>query len=287
MSLLLENISKNYNGRQVLNEINLDCQKGEIIGLVGRNGVGKSTLLKIIAGVITDYEGNVTKEGNVGYLSERNPMYPQMYVSEYLSWLNNLNFNTTLASDLLSRLIDQLGLRAVGGQKISTLSKGYRQRVGLAAALLSNPEILILDEPINGLDPIQIKEYRNLIKTYAKDKIVILSSHLMQEIEAICDRVVTLKDGAILNDQYLQNIGSDEGQNIYLVLDRSIDISLIEENKKIVSVSSLEESILHIRGKKNTDIRPILFDAVVAQQGRILEMRNLSDSNSNPFNPSL
>jgi ABC-2 type transport system ATP-binding protein len=287
MNLVLTNISKKYEGRQVLEGIDLDCKAGEIIGLVGRNGVGKSTLLKIIAGVISDYEGSISKEGHVGYLSERNPMYPQMYVAEYLTWRNQLNSDRIKNDEQLNLLIDQLGLSQVGGQKIQTLSKGYKQRVGLAAALLSDPEILILDEPINGLDPVQIKEYRSLIKDYASDKIVILSSHLMQEIEAICDRVVSLKDGRISADQYIQDGAKSNHQIILIHSDGSIDLSKLEEINDIVEVVDLGDNKFTVKADEGIDIRPVLFDTIVAQDMRILEMRTVSDSASELFNPSL
>jgi len=287
MSLVLSNISKKYEGREVLSNISLECHKGEIVGFVGRNGVGKSTLLKIIAGIITDYDGSIDNHGPVGYLSERNPMYPQMYVAEYLSWLSQLNDENEEGINKLSILVDQLGLQAVGGKKINTLSKGFRQRVGLAAALMGDPEILILDEPINGLDPVQIQDYRNLIKANAANKIIILSSHLMQEIEAICDRVVSLKEGKISDDTYLKNTRKANYQVIQILLDKAIDIDALKALNGIDVISELGNNKLKITGKEGVDIRPILFDFVVDQGCRLLEMRNDTNTVSELFNPSV
>lgn len=273
MSLQLQNISKSYREQVVLDDISLELQRGEIVGLVGRNGVGKSTLLKIIAGVLSDFEGVVNKDSRIGYLSEKNPLYPQMYVSEFLIWIQQLNPNKS-GTNPIEAIIDKVGLREVAGKKISTLSKGYKQRVGLAAALLSDPEILILDEPINGLDPIQIAEYRGLIKSLRKNKVIILSSHLMQEIEAICDRVLLLKDGKIRDDYYIKTEKNITGNNVIVRVDQVLDINKLRSLATIKKATQIEALLYQVEGVEGEDVRPVLFDFVVAQEARILEMRS-------------
>ena len=209
-------LSKSYKTKKVLNNISFDVFKGNILGLVGKNGAGKSTILKILSSLI-DFGGDVfinkksikntdsEHKKNVGYLSENNPLYMDFYIQEYLTFIGNLN--GLFKDDLEKRkklVIELCGLNSFQNEKISNLSKGYRQRVGIASAFIHDPDILILDEPTTGLDPSQILEIRELIKNLAKNKIVIFSSHLLNEINEICDKVIFLDKGNIVLDSNLR-----------------------------------------------------------------------------------
>ena len=209
-------LSKSYKTKKVLNNISFDVFKGNILGLVGKNGAGKSTILKILSSLI-DFGGDVfinkksikntdsEHKKNVGYLSENNPLYMDFYIQEYLTFIGNLN--GLFKGDLEKRkkiVIELCGLNSFQNEKISNLSKGYRQRVGIASAFIHDPDILILDEPTTGLDPSQILEIRELIKNLAKNKIVIFSSHLLNEINEICDKVIFLDKGNIILDSNLK-----------------------------------------------------------------------------------
>jgi len=216
MSINVENITKSYGDQKALNNISFKIKKGEIVGFLGPNGAGKSTMMKILTTYIKSFEGNasvnsysVTKEKlsvqkSIGYLPEHNPLYLDMYVREYLSF--NAEIYKVEKSEV-EKIIELTGLTPEANKKIEALSKGYRQRVGLANALLHNPDILILDEPTTGLDPNQLIEIRELIKKVAKEggKTVLLSTHIMQEVEAICDRVIIINKGEIVHDKSIKD----------------------------------------------------------------------------------
>ncbi|MFT4802289.1 MAG: ABC-2 type transport system ATP-binding protein [Flavobacteriaceae bacterium] len=215
MSIKVENITKKYGDQIALNQVSFSIPKGEIVGFLGPNGAGKSTMMKILTTYISTFEGNarvnkhsvsdekIQVQKCVGYLPEHNPLYTDMYVREYL------NFNAEvykIDKAQVESVIEQTGLSSEAHKKIEQLSKGYRQRVGLANALLHNPEVLILDEPTTGLDPNQLIEIRDLIKKVAKEsgKTVLLSTHIMQEVEAICDRVIILNKGNLIHDKSIK-----------------------------------------------------------------------------------
>lgn len=271
MILQLEDISKSYKDNLVLDDISLTFRTGEIVGLVGVNGVGKSTLLKIIAGLIPNYKGQVIAKGRVGYLSERNPLYPDMYVIEYLRWIKKLNA-TQSSPWSINELMHQVGVSEVAAQKIKTLSKGYRQRVGLAATLIDNPPILLLDEPINGLDPVQIADYHGLIRSLKQERVVILSSHLLQEIEALCDRVLKLEDGKVVTDKYLNK--TKEGlQRLRVIFDSdTIDETSLLALTSIDSVIKKGDNQFEISVLDDDKSRMEIFDHAVQSGVRILEM---------------
>lgn len=216
MSLKVENITKSYGNQKALNQVSFAIKKGEIVGFLGPNGAGKSTMMKILTTYISSFEGKawvndfsvlddkMKVQKCVGYLPEHNPLYTDMYVREYLK------FNAEvykIEKGQIEKVIEQTGLSQEAHKKIEQLSKGYRQRVGLASALLHNPEVLILDEPTTGLDPNQLVEIRELIKKVAKKsgKTVLLSTHIMQEVEAICDRVIILNKGSIIHDKSIKD----------------------------------------------------------------------------------
>ena len=213
----LENICKSFGKQQVLRDVSLAIGEGEIVGLLGPNGAGKSTLMKIVIGLWQADSGQVTAPRRIGYLPERNPLYEEMYVREYLQFMARMTEDGKgrkqgLASRFVGveELIARVGLTAEAHKKIGQLSKGYRQRVGLAQALLGEPEMLILDEPTTGLDPNQLVEIRDLIRTEGKQRTIILSTHILQEVQEVCSRVVILDHGVVKMDKPIGEIENME-----------------------------------------------------------------------------
>ncbi|WP_332021842.1 ABC transporter ATP-binding protein [Kaistella sp.] len=209
MSLQIINLSKKFGSQTALNGINIEIGKSEIIGLLGPNGAGKSTLMKSIVGALKIEQGSILFNGkdvtqneteskkNMGFLPENNPLYPEMYVKEYLNFVADIH---KIRKERIDEVIELVGITPEKSKKIAQLSKGYKQRVGLAQAILHSPDLLILDEPTNGLDPNQIIEIRNVIKEIGKEKTVILSTHIMQEVEALCSRVILIHQGNVIQD---------------------------------------------------------------------------------------
>ncbi len=217
MSVVIENITKIFGTQKAVDSVNISIDKGEVVGFLGPNGAGKSTLMKIICCYLTPNTGTVKVCGydifenpievkrNIGYLQESNPLYIDMYIAEYLSFIADI-YKVPNKKKRVQEIIELTGLVPEYNKKIGQLSKGYRQRVGLAQALIHDPEVLILDEPTTGLDPNQLTEIRTLIKNLGKDKTIVLSTHIMQEVEAICDRVIIINKGKIITDDSTENI---------------------------------------------------------------------------------
>ena len=201
----LQHISKSFGSQKVLNDVSLEIPAGQIVGLLGPNGAGKSTLMKILIGLWSADSGTVSAPSRIGYLPENNPLYEEMYVTEYLQFMAKMT-NDKCQMTNVDALIDKVGLTPERHKHIRELSKGYRQRVGLAQALLGDPELLILDEPTTGLDPNQLVEIRSLIRSLGKDRTVILSTHIMQEVREMCDRVVILDHGTVKADLPIDQI---------------------------------------------------------------------------------
>lgn len=228
MSIIVKNLTKTYGGQRAVDAVSFTINKGEIVGFLGPNGAGKSTTMKMITGYLCSDSGDISVSGidvtkdplsakkKIGYLPESNALYYDMYVKEYLDFIADVHkiHNKQLA---ISKVIEQVGLTKEKSKKVGQLSKGYKQRVGLAAALLHNPEVLILDEPTSGLDPNQIIEIRNVIKEQGKDKLVLFSSHILQEVEAICDRVIIINKGKIVADDKLSNLQKISSTNVVRV----------------------------------------------------------------------
>lgn len=270
MSIEVQNISKSYGTQKALDNINFTIKKGEIVGFLGPNGAGKSTLMKILTTYISADEGSATVNGHdvktaskqvqksVGYLPEHNPLYLDLYVKEYLA------FNADVYKVSKSRILEVIeltGLLPESHKKIGQLSKGYRQRVGLAAALLHNPEVLILDEPTTGLDPNQLAEIRDLIKNIGKEKTVFLSTHIMQEVEAICDRVIIINKGKIVTDKKLDKlIAEEQSQIIEVEFDKEVQESLLKNLLQLSDIKNISGNIWELTFLSNEDMRPILFD---------------------------
>ena len=211
MSLIIKNLNKNFKDFRVLNNISLELKKGEITGLLGVNGAGKSTLIRILAGYYDDWDGQISMNGLnykknlkeikkiTGYLPENNPLYKEMYVEEYLKFIISLY---RVKVENYNEIIEKTGLSDVLKKKISILSKGFKQRIGIASSIIHNPLLLLMDEPISGLDPLQLNEIRSLIKGLSKNKIILFSSHILQEIDLVCDKIIIINRGKIILNEY-------------------------------------------------------------------------------------
>lgn len=270
MSIEVNSISKSYGEQKALNEISFKIEKGEIVGFLGPNGAGKSTLMKILTTYLLADSGSAHVNGHdvmtntkevqrsIGYLPEHNPLYLDLYVREYLA------FNADVYNVPKSRIeevIQLTGLTPESHKKISQLSKGYRQRVGLANALLHNPDVLILDEPTTGLDPNQLMEIRNVIKNAGKDKTVFLSTHIMQEVEAICDRVIIIDKGQIVADKKLEKLISEDSEQIIEVeFDYKVEEQLLAKLENITSYINTHDMTWELTFVTDKDMRPAIFD---------------------------
>jgi len=254
MSIEVKELTKIYGEQKAIDNISFNINKGEIVGFLGPNGAGKSTTMKIITGYLQQENGealvcgtNVKKQPletkkKIGYLAEANPLYYDMYVKEYLGFVADVHSVVGNRSSAINKVIELVGLTPESKKKIGQLSKGYKQRVGLAAALIHEPEVLILDEPTTGLDPNQIIEVREIIKNLGRNKTVLFSSHILQEVEAICDRVIIINKGKIVADDTVSNL-QNANKNSHLVLvqfKESVDSGLINSLKDIVAAEYLE-----------------------------------------------
>lgn len=270
MSIEVTNLSKSYGAQKALDSITFSVKKGEIVGFLGPNGAGKSTLMKILTTYLAADEGvalvndkNVisdTKEVQkiIGYLPEHNPLYLDLYVREYLAFNADVY---KVPSSHIQEVIELTGLTPESHKKIGQLSKGYRQRVGLANALLHNPEVLILDEPTTGLDPNQLVEIRNVIKNVGKDKTVFLSTHIMQEVEAICDRVIIIDKGKIVADKKLEVlIAADKEQIIEVEFDLKVTEDQINSIPHLKSFIKNSDYLWELTFLSSQDMRPTVFD---------------------------
>ena len=269
MSIEVQQVSKNYGTQKALDGVSFTIKSGEIVGFLGPNGAGKSTMMKIISTFITQTEGVVMVNGHnvsnepmlvkksVGYLPEHNPLYLDMYVKEYLQF--NASIHGVRKSHIFE-VIEQVGLTPEVHKKIGQLSKGYRQRVGLAVALLHDPEVLILDEPTTGLDPNQLVEIRNLIKEIGKTKTILFSTHIMQEVEAICDRVIIIDRGKMVTDKNLNEIKSNSEQLIEVEFDLRVEQELLNQIPKLTKTFNVSENIWQLTFSTSKDMRPAIFD---------------------------
>jgi len=296
MSIVVQGVSKLYGVQKALNNISFEVRTGEIVGFIGPNGAGKSTMMKIITGFIPASSGNVSVNGlpvgddnpevkkQIGYLPENNPLYPEMYVREYLGFVASIYRTGSTLRKQTDSIIELTGLAPEQNKKIGALSKGYRQRVGLAQALIHNPAVLILDEATTGLDPNQIIEIRNLIKEAGKEKTVMLSTHIMQEVEAICDRVIIIDKGIIVADEEKINIYSKiirPKQVIQVEFDKETRESSLSEIKNVKNVKNVRNNLWLIEAESEEDIRPSLFNFAVKNNLTVLSLNkqenNLED----------
>jgi ABC-2 type transport system ATP-binding protein len=282
MSIEVQNISKSYGTQKALDKVSFSVKKGEIVGFLGPNGAGKSTLMKILTTYLNADEGMATVNGNdvkeaqlqvqqsVGYLPEHNPLYLDLYVREYLAFNADVY---KVAPSRIEEVIQLTGLSPESHKKIGQLSKGYRQRVGLATALLHNPEVLILDEPTTGLDPNQLVEIRNVIKSVGKDKTVFLSTHIMQEVEAICDRVIIIDQGKIVTDKKLDKLVAEEKEQIIEVeFDKAIEENLLAGLANITTYKNSADNLWLLTFNTEEDMRPSIFDFAQANGLKTLQI---------------
>lgn len=281
MSIEVENLSKIYGEQKALDHVSFKVDKGEIVGFLGPNGAGKSTMMKILTTYIDASEGvakvndyDVASDSEsvqkvVGYLPEHNPLYLEMYVKEYL------NFNAgvyKVNKNRIDEVIELTGLTPEAHKKIGQLSKGYRQRVGLANALLHNPDVLILDEPTTGLDPNQLVDIRNLIKSLGKEKTVFLSTHIMQEVEAMCDRVIIINKGTIVADKKLKDLKADQAQIIEVEFDYRVEDVLLNKLKHVSSVNNVHDFVYELTFSTKEDMRSEVFDFAHDNGLKILQL---------------
>jgi len=296
MSISISNLTKKYGQQTVLNNITFEIGEGEVVGFLGPNGAGKTTTMRILAGALSYDTGKVkicgvevcedplTTKGFVGYLPEQNPLYPDMYVKEYLLFVAGTYGMGKEKHERVNDVIDQVGLRPEFHKKIGQLSKGYRQRVGLAQALIPNPKVLILDEPTTGLDPNQLEEIRTLIREIGKDKTVLLSTHIMQEIKAICNRVIVINKGDIVADYSdLSKLKAFEENSYHLEVEFANDVQL-DILKKLEHVTHVEKiTATYFTVIASLDIRSSLFDFAIATNNKILMIKPIERSMEEVF----
>ncbi len=293
MSIIVKNITKLYGNQKALNSVSFEIKSGEIVGFLGPNGAGKSTMMKIITGFIPANEGEVfvnnfsSSENSleikklVGYLPEHNPLYLDMYVKEYLGFVASLHLSKKEIKQSVKDTIQMTGLSIEQNKKIAALSKGYRQRVGLAQALIHNPDVLILDEPTTGLDPNQIVEIRNLIGQIGKEKTVMLSTHIMQEVEAICDRVIIIDKGKIVADETPDSIKenkADKSATIIVEFDQNVPLELLKKIEGSAKIEHHKENIWLIQSLPDKDIRSNIFNFAVENKLAVLSMQKQEKS---------
>ena len=281
MSIYVKRASKLYGEQRALDGVSFKINTGEIVGFLGPNGAGKSTMMKIITTYLQANEGTVEVNGintledpksvrkAVGYLPEHNPLYLDLYVKEYLNFHADIH---KISSDRIAEVIDLVKLNPVEGKKIHQLSKGYRQRVGLAAAILHDPEVLILDEPTTGLDPNQLKEIRSLIKEIGQTKTILLSTHIMQEVEAMCDRVIIISQGSIVADQQLDELLTDQKQIVEVEFDKQVQKGQLGSLPDLGQLMTEDGLRWTITFNTEDDRRPEVFDFAVENKLKTLHI---------------
>ncbi len=296
MSISVNNLTKKYGSQKAVNNISFKAEKGEIVGFLGPNGAGKSTTMKIITGYLQADEGTVTVCGEtagmnnikgkrkIGYLPELNPLYYDMYVREYLQFIGGVHEVKNLPV-VIEEVILTVGLKLEANKKIGQLSKGYKQRVGLAGALIHNPEVLILDEPTTGLDPNQITEIREVIKRLGKEKTVLFSSHILQEVEAICSRVVIINHGNIVADDLLSNLqNSDASQQVITVVTKeNIDRNLLKNLAYVTAVSEVSPAQFQVISTDAVAVKKQILQLAIDNNINIISLQSAEQSLENIF----
>ncbi len=287
MSIEVQSVTKSYETQLALNEISFSASKGEIIGFLGPNGAGKSTMMKILTGFILPTKGAVFVSGinvlknpieakaHIGYLPEQNPLYEDMYVKEYLQFQASI---FKVPKEAIETVVNTVGLKPEVHKKIGQLSKGYQQRVGIAAAIIHNPDVLVLDEPTTGLDPNQIQEIRTLIKELGKEKTILFSTHIMQEVEAVCDRVIIIKKGELLVDKPIKELKKSNEQTIEVTFDYKIEEQFIQMLPNMISFKNNFDNTWYITFDSSEDMRPVIFDFAKENGLKILELNSKNQS---------
>ncbi len=290
MSIIVSSLTKTYGEQRAVDTISFTVNKGEIVGFLGPNGAGKSTTMKMITGYLSPDSGDVSvsdidvkkqpleAKKKVGYLPESNALYYDTYVKEYLDFIADVHKIPNKQS-AINKVIEQVGLTKEKSKKIGQLSKGYKQRVGLAAALIHNPEVLILDEPTSGLDPNQIIEIRNVIKEQGKDKLVLFSSHILQEVEAICDRVIIINKGKIVADDKLSNLQKASSTNIVRVgFKEALEQEWLNRLPQVKSVNKIDTYNWNIETDNPEVVRKQLLQLAVEHNLNIVSLQSESQS---------
>jgi len=287
MSIKVVNISKRFGSQQALDAVSFEVKKGEIAGFLGPNGAGKSTLMKILSTSYRADAGTAAINGfevsqqpkdvkrHLGYLPEHNPLYLELYVKEYLSFCAGLH---KVSQTRIATVLEMTGLTPEANKKIGALSKGYRQRVGLAAALIHDPDVLILDEPTTGLDPNQLIEIRRLIRDIGKEKTILLSTHIMKEVEAVCDRVLILNQGKLVADTPIDALRQNEKQIIQVEFDYRVEDQLFRSLPHLAQVSNVGGFVYKLEFNTKDDMRPLVFDFAREQGLRTLNLNRKSES---------
>jgi ABC-2 type transport system ATP-binding protein len=287
MSIEVQSVTKSYETHLALNEISFSASKGEVIGFLGPNGAGKSTMMKILTGFILPTKGTVFVSGinvlknpieakaHIGYLPEQNPLYEDMYVKEYLQFQASI---FKVPKEAIETVVNTVGLKPEVHKKIGQLSKGYQQRVGIAAAIIHNPDVLVLDEPTTGLDPNQIQEIRTLIKELGKDKTILFSTHIMQEVEAVCDRVIIMKKGELLIDKPINELKKSNEQIIEVTFDYKIEEQFIQRLPNMITFKNNFDNTWYITFDSSEDMRPVIFDFAKENGLKILELNSKNQS---------
>lgn len=284
MSIVVNNITKLYGQQKALNDVSFTVNTGEIVGFLGPNGAGKSTMMKIITCYIPPTQGTVKVNGfdildqslevkkHIGYLPEHNPLYLDMYVKEFLEFVGGL-YKVDNVKKRVQEMIELTGLQVEQKKKIGALSKGYRQRVGLAQAIIHDPKVLIMDEPTTGLDPNQLEEIRNLIKTLGKEKTVMLSTHIMQEVEAVCDKVIIINKGEIVANESTQNLQKNANKQMYTVeFDSTVSKNSLKNISGVKEVNLVSGNIWQLTTAGDVDIRKEIFDFAVQNKLSVLTL---------------
>lgn len=296
MSIEVRNLLKVYGEQKAVNNISFKVDKGEIVGFLGPNGAGKSTTMKIVTGYLQQNSGEAFVSGinvagqpleakkKIGYLPEANALYYDMYVKEYLSFVAEVHGVKNQKAEI-ARVIDLVGLKLESKKKIGQLSKGYKQRVGLAAALIHNPEVLILDEPTSGLDPNQIIEIRDVIKQQGKDKTVLFSSHILQEVEAICDRVIIINHGQLVADDKLSNLqkGNKEKHIVIVQFKEAIEKGLLEKLNGVESVEEPAPANYKLQTANPEQVRKQILELALQHNLNIVSLQSESQSLEDVF----
>jgi ABC-2 type transport system ATP-binding protein len=293
MSIEVQHLLKQYGEQKAVNDVSFSLNKGEIVGFLGPNGAGKSTTMKMITGYLQPDAGHIKVCGapvdtdvmqakkKIGYLPESNPLYYEMYIKEYLKFIAGVH-RVANAKTRIRQVIELTGLTVESKKKIGQLSKGYKQRVGLAATLLHEPEVLILDEPTSGLDPNQIIEIRNVIKEQGKNKTVLFSSHILQEVQAICDRVIIINRGEMVADSKVEDLKLNTKSNrIAVTFSSKTDKRKLENLPAAIEVTAINDHSFSISTHDTNELRRHLLELAVAEQLDIISLQtegnNLED----------
>jgi len=297
MTIKIVQVSKFYGSQKALDQVSFEIGTGELVGFLGPNGAGKSTLMKIITGYLSSDDGTVTINGEtvetrnvairsqIGYLPENNPLYTDLYVREYLEMVAGF-YRLQNKKEQVLKMIELTGLKTEQHKKIGALSKGYRQRVGLAQALIHDPAVLILDEPTTGLDPNQLEEIRQLIRTISTNKTVMISTHIMQEVEAICNRVIIINKGVVVADgsiAQLKNGQFAQKQTVLVEFDKSPDLEAIRKISGLLKIEQLNLTTFLAESDNSIDLRPALFQFAVRNQLVLLTLKEQQQSLENVF----